>query len=312
MKILIISLSNLGDAMLTYPALHAIFRAYPDAEYHLLAPPKTQELFGGDHRFHHVLSWEPGASLLAQVALTAKLAWMRFDLVVDFRNSLIPLFLLGAKRTPIFRRNSDQMHRVERHLNLTRRLGIPSEQGGAALPYGSQEQGQVNSWIEEGKRVVVMVPGARSDLKRWGAERFAAVADHLIQEQNAQILLIGAQSEAPIAEEVKHSMRGNPTNLTGKTSIRQLAALLGRTELMITNDCACLHAAELMQVPTVAIFGPTDERKYGPRHRASRVVRRKLICAPCEKAQCVYGHECMKWVEVQEVCDAAVGILQQR
>jgi heptosyltransferase-2 len=79
--------------------------------------------------------------------------------------------------------------------------------------------------------------------------------------------------------------------------------------MVITNDSALLHAAQAMGTPTVAIFGPTDERKYGPRLPHSVVVRRNLICAPCERALCPYNHECMRFLEADEVYEAAVRCL---
>lgn len=328
MRILIISLSNLGDALLTYPAIQAVRSAYPDAEYHVLVPPNARPLFEVDPRFHRVWAWRRDGSLLAQVGLALRLARMRFHLVVDFRNSLLPLFLPGAKRTPLLRRYPPRMHRVDQHLALVDSIHIPSRHlpppcpplpsgervgvrgsGRAPLPYGPLEEATVASWVQPGRPVVVMVSGAKSHLKRWAADRFAAVADRLIQDKNAQVILVGAADEQAIAQGVERSMRQPLTNLVGRTSLSELAALLSRAQLMVTNDCACLHAAELMGVPTVAIFGPTDEKKYGPRHPRSRVIRRHLVCAPCERAQCPYGHECMEWVEADEVYAAAAEVL---
>ena len=309
-RILIISLSNLGDALLTYPALGALREAHPDAEFQVLASPRTRLLFEGDPQFRRVWVWEKKAWVPKQLAQITRLAGQRFDLVVDFRNSLIPLFLPGARRARILRPASGGLHRAAVHLNLLKDLKGPVGRQPLRLPYGLEEEAQVNTWIKPDLRTVVLVPGARSHLKRWGPKGFAEVADRLIQEKNAQILLVGEPAERAISEDVSRAMRGPVTDLTGTTTLRRLAALLARTELMITNDSACLHAAELMGVPTVAIFGPTDERKYGPRHPRSAVVRRTMVCAPCELALCPYGHECMKWIEPAEVYTAAAKILE--
>ena len=313
MKILVISLSNLGDALLTYPALHALWNMHPEAEFHVLASPRTRELFSGDPRVKKVWIWEKQANPLRQVRLVRQLCGERFNLVADFRNSLIPLLMPWARRTPVLRASTPSgLHRAQAHLNLVAALGVPPSPGPFRIPFGTEEERQVEQWLESGRRPVVVVPGARSHLKRWGAERFARVADRLIERCQAQVLLIGEEAERPIADEVQQAMKHPVTDLVGRTSIRSLAALLTKTLLVITNDSACLHAAEVMGVPSVAIFGPTDERKYGPRHPRSEVVRKSLICTPCEKSYCVRKHECMDWLETDDVYLAAAKILETK
>lgn len=310
MKILIIGLSNLGDALLTTPAIQAVCAAHPDAEVHVLASPRTRELFETDPRISRVWIWKKRANFIQQTALIARLCRQKFGLVVDFRNSLIPLFLVGAQRTPIVRvRAPAGEHRAETHLRLVSSLGISTAGQADGLPVRSEDQMKAKVWIQTGRPIVLMVPGARSHLKRWSSEGFAQVADRLIQRHGVQVILVGEESERPIAEKVKRAMSQPATDLTGRTTIRELMALLANAHLMITNDSACLHAAELMGVPSVAIFGPTDEKKYGPRNPRSRVIRRQLVCAPCELALCPYGHECMKWVTADEVYSAASKIL---
>jgi len=215
----------------------------------------------------------------------------------------VPRFVLVRDSLP------EGVHRAEAHLNLVTALGIPAYSGPMRLPFGDEEVARVKSWLAAGRKVVVLVPGARSHLKRWVAAGFAEVADRLIRQEGAQVFLAGEEAERPIAEEVAGRMREKATNLVGRTTIRELAALLARADLVVTNDNACLHAAEVMGVPSVAIFGPTDERKYGPRHPRSAVVRRALVCAPCEKALCIYNHECMTWVTPDEVSAASSRIL---
>lgn len=316
-RILIISLSNLGDAILTYPTLQGLWDAFPKSEFHVLASARTQELFEGDPRIHRVWVWEKEAPVFQQARMIGQLFFLRFHLVVDFRNSLTPLFLLGARRTPLFRKTlGNPLHRVEQHLKLLQTLGVPMPQGAsswmrppAALPYGPKEEQWVSSTIQSGRPVIVMAPGARSHLKRWAPERFAAVADRLILEQQAQIFLVGDGLEQEISHQVRSAMREQVLDLTGRTSLRQTFALLNKARMVITNDSACLHAADAMGVATVAIFGPTDEKKYGPRLPQSRVIRRQLVCAPCERALCPYGHECMRGLEADEVYEAAVKVL---
>ncbi|MBI3323191.1 MAG: glycosyltransferase family 9 protein [Candidatus Omnitrophica bacterium] len=312
MKILVIEMSNLGDAILTYPALSALWERYPDAGMHVLASPRNRELFEGDARVRRVWVMDRHSSFWGQAATIARLFAARFDLVVDFRNSLIPLLLFPRRRTPILRGGPAPVHRAGRHLALVTALGIPPPPRVQPLPFGPEEEARASRWVEPGRPVVIIAPGSRSHLKRWAADRYARVADRLVADHSAQILLVGDAEERVITEQVRRAMKQPAADLAGSTTLRDLAALLARAALLITNDSATLHAAEVMRVPAVAIFGPTDERKYGPRDPRSAVIRRALVCAPCEKALCPYHHECMALITPDEIYEAAARIITGR
>ena len=308
MKVLIISLSNLGDAILTYPAIQSLWNTYPQAQFHVVVSARTKELFAGDSRFARIWVWEKSVPFWNKAAVVLQLFAARFDLVVDFRHSIISI-LLCAKRTPLVRPSPQAMHRAQTHLELLRSLKIPISDVPVKLPFGSVEEAQVSRWLEPGRPCIVISPGSRSHLKRWREDRFAEVADRLAVEHQAQIVLVGSAEEMPIAEKVHSLMKQPALNVAGQTTVRQLFALLSKARLCVTNDSACLHAADAMGIPTLAIFGPSDEKKYGPRGFHSAVARKNLVCAPCELALCPYGHECMRRLETAEVYDAAVKML---
>ena len=165
-------------------------------------------------------------------------------------------------------------------------------------------------WQLDGRsRVVVICPGARSHIKRWGSEGFAVLADRLITTDRVQVIFSGEPSEGPVIHEILTAMRHKAHNAVGLTTIRQLGVLMQRARLVITNDSAALHVASALQVPTVAIFGPTDERKYGPTAPQQRTIRRRLFCAPCEQSLCRFNHECMRFIPPEEVYEAARALL---
>ncbi len=160
-------------------------------------------------------------------------------------------------------------------------------------------------------QVVVICPGARSHIKRWPAAGFAEVAERLITEARVDILFAGEPAESALIQEVIGLMSRRAHNAAGLVTIRQLGVVMERARLIITNDSAALHVASAVGRPTVAIFGPTDERKYGPTASASRTIRRRLFCAPCEQALCRYSHECMRFIAPEEVFEAAASLLRQ-
>ena len=101
MKILVITLSNLGDTLLSYPALTALWTAYPQAEFHVLASPRNKELFIVNPRVKRVWVWDKQAGIWRRLLMTLDLVLERYNLVVDFRNTLIPLLMPWARRTPV-------------------------------------------------------------------------------------------------------------------------------------------------------------------------------------------------------------------
>ena len=192
-------------------------------------------------------------------------------------------------------------------------MGIPVEGLGPCITVGPEDEQAVDRWLAAappGAPLVAIAPGARSHLKRWPAPGFAAVADALVRERGAQVLLVGDAEDRPTAEQVAAAMQYAPMNLAGRTTLRQLAALFRRMALVLTNDSACLHVAGAVGTPVVALFGPTDPVKYGPTGPRDSVVRLGLVCSPCERALCPYGHECLQWLPPRDVLAAARNALR--
>jgi len=311
-RILLISLSNIGDAILTTPALDALARRWPSAAITVLAGPRAVPLFERDPRVAQVWSFEKTASLAAWWRLFLASRRERFDLVVDLRQSLLPWLVGARRRSPFVRRVPAGVHRAQTHLDVVRRLGVPVEGVGPRVVVGPEDERAVDGWLAalpSGAPVVAIAPGARSHLKRWTVPGFAAVADAVAREPGAQVLLVGNAEDRPIAEQVAAAMQYAPVNLTGRTTLRQLAALFRRVSLVLTNDSACLHLACAVGTPVVALFGPTDPIKYGPTGPRDAVVRLDLVCSPCERALCPYGHECLQWLPARAVLAAVRNVL---
>ena len=151
---------------------------------------------------------------------------------------------------------------------------------------------------------LVIAPGARSDIKRWPSQRFRTLAKRLYTTYGLPIVLVGDRNEIAVSDSVALEGGSYIINLCGETSVQELAVLIHHALLVITNDSASLHLADLQNQAVVAIFGPTSDRRYGPRGARSKTVRKQLFCSPCEMAQCKYHHECMDELDEKEVLDA--------
>jgi len=327
----------LGDAVLTTPALAGIREGFPDARIVLLARPLVAELFRHHPDVDEVMVYElPGRheGALGRLRLAGEVRRRRFDGALLLQNAFdaaliaflgrIPeragyptdgrriLLTLPVPLTP----GILERHEVEYYLCLLDGLGIPRPVPSAlklAVTEGEREAMATRLaylGIERGASIVTINPGATyGSAKRWYPDRFAAVADTLSGEWGAGVVVVGSTAETPLAGEIETGMRNPPVNLAGKTTVRELMALLSLSSFLITNDSGPMHIGAALGVPLVAIFGPTDWRRTSPWSGRAKVVRAQIDCSPCRLRVCDRGHECMLGVTPEMVVDAARQLL---
>ena len=133
--------------------------------------------------------------------------------------------------------------------------------------------------------------------------------DRLIEQQGANVVVFGAPKEVGIAESIRSLMRQPATILTGKTQLGELIAMIACCDLFITNDSGPMHLAAALRVPTLAIFGPTDEISTGPLSPTAVVLNKKVECSPCLLRECPIDHRCMTRITVDEVYQQASQLL---
>lgn len=309
-KILVVTLSNLGDVVLTLPVFQSLATAFPRAEMHTVVSDRAKEVFENDERIKKIIVYEKRVSLGEKITLLKQIRRERYDLIVDLRRSLIGLLGGARRRNSYFHFTDRRMHRTERHLLSLKGLVALDSTG---------DSGRASSWLSRvtelttGSRqsqTVVAAVGSKSDIKKWPFQSYARLLDRLIAEDGCRVILVGDKNDAKDAEKVRSLMLEEVTDLSGRTNFRELCRVLRQADLLITNDSAPLHIADGLRIPTLAIFGPTDPRKYGPRLSYSQVASHVLFCAPCERAQCRYGHECMRELGADEVYARARAMLQ--
>jgi len=329
----------LGDAVMTTPAVSALRRAYPRARIVLLAKPMVAELFRYHPDVDEVMVYErPGRhdGAIGKVRMAAELRRRRFDAALLLQNAFDAALLSFLARIPEragyatdgrwillthpVRVAPDILarHEVEYYLHLLERLGIPRpESPSLRVAVTEDERAAMASLLERrginrGKPVLAINPGATyGSAKRWYPDRFAAVADALSEEWGAGVVVLGSAAEAPLAGEIEAEMRRPPVNLAGRTTVREMMALLSLSSFLVSNDSGPMHIGAALGVPLVAIFGPTDWRRTSPWASRSRIVRGNVDCSPCMLRECNRGHECMLGVTAEMVIDAARGLLPE-
>ncbi|MFC1804933.1 lipopolysaccharide heptosyltransferase II [Candidatus Omnitrophota bacterium] len=312
-KILFITLSNIGDVIMTLPVLDAIKEEYPDGRITCIVGPRPKGIFEGDAAIEKLIVYDKRCSLSEKFRLFKHLRSERFDVVIDLRNSLFGALLTAEHKTsPISRIPGSLLHMKQRHLC---RAKVRNSSGGArSINIGKEQQDYIGRILRENKiaaeKVAVIACGARSQIKRWGEDRFAKLCSALINDLKMKVVLAGDSEDVLTCGFIAKNCSGPVLDLSAKTNIRQLAALLERSRILITNDSAVLHLGSYLDTPTVAIFGPTNDLKYGPWSKIGVIAKKDIFCRPCEKAQCRFATlDCMRLIKVEDVLRAVRNVL---
>ncbi|HZN69532.1 MAG TPA: lipopolysaccharide heptosyltransferase II [Tepidisphaeraceae bacterium] len=162
-----------------------------------------------------------------------------------------------------------------------------------------------------GPPLIVLNPGAAfGAAKLWKAEYFAELADRLVDDLGATVLLSAAPKERAIVETIKRQMRHAPADLSNKgMTLGSLKEIVRRCDLMVTNDTGPRHIAAAMDVPVVTVFGPTHPEWTEIYYARERQVAVKVFCGPCQKKTCPLDHRCMVRVTPGMVYERSVELL---
>jgi len=330
-----------GDSVMTVPALRALRRVLPDANITLAIRPSAKGIFSEVEFIDDVLVYDRRNALpvFSQVREWRR---RRFDLAVLFQNAfeaaLIP-FLAGVPLRMGYATESRQAmlthplplpdwrsskHEVFYYLYLVTALEqlltgtstVCETDPDISLAISESRKAEAadllrSYGVSDDKSVVAICPGSiNSRAKRWPAERYAALADRLMDQQR-QVVLIGSKDELEVTNEVTSRMRNQPVVMTGKTTLDQITAVLGHVDLVVTNDTGPAHIAAALGCPTIVIFGPTNPLTTRPFSFKAEVIRHPPDCAPCMLRDCPIDHRCMTAITVDEIFEHAHALLKR-
>jgi lipopolysaccharide heptosyltransferase II len=319
---------------MTVPALRQLRQSLPNAHITLAMRSWSKGLFAGadfidellviDHnRLEQIRIWrkhEFDVALLFtnsfESAVIAALA--RVPLRIGYRTQGRGLLLTNAVPLPDWR---DSRHEVYYYLNLVtnlaQQLNLPLKETPpqVSLRVSSSAQKEARRFLTVNgtvspKPIVALCPGSiNSRAKRWPAESFAALADRLCRELEANVLLIGSNDELDVSQAVARQMITEPVVLTGKTDLAQAVAILNEVDLLITNDTGPAHIASALDRPVLVIFGPTNPLTTRPFSDTAELIRHPPDCAPCMLRDCPIDHRCMTAITPDEVFERARKLL---
>jgi lipopolysaccharide heptosyltransferase II len=331
---------QLGDLLCAVPALRALRAAWPRARITLVGLPWARDFVRRMPYLDRFIEF-PGAPGLPErdpdsehwPTFIAEVRARRFDLAIqlhgsgELTNALVAEF--GAARSAGFvapgHANPDprsylawpeHLPEVRRLLALTHLLGAPSCGEHLELPVLPAERrafAALRARLPIRARGYVCVhPGARLATRRWPPARFGAVADRLARS-GFSVLLTGTSSEAPLAAEVRAAMREPAIDLTGRTTLGTLTALVAQARLVVCNDTGMSHVAAAVGTPSVVVCCGADPARWRPLDAARhRVVWHDVACRPCSHEYCPTGHECALGVDPTTVGTQALSLLTAR
>jgi heptosyltransferase-2 len=324
-RILIRATNWVGDAVMSLPALLAIRERFPKARIAILAKPWVADLYARESFADEIVlysgqsSWRMGhelrarnfdcAILLQNAFEAAWIAWLaKIPMRVGYKRDGRQLLLTHAVDVP----KPGEIPRHERfyYLELLRRAGLidalPASEAIRMRPGAASPGVSLN-----GQRIIGVSPGAAyGTAKRWLPERFAEAAARLATARGASIALFGSKTERGLCEEVAERLNGHQvTNYAGQTTLAQFIDLAAGCDLFLTNDSGAMHIASALGVPTVAIFGATDDTTTGPTGAKARVIRQPVDCSPCLLRECPIDHRCMTGVSAERVVQEALPLV---
>lgn len=336
MKILVRATNWVGDAVMSIPALRAIRGRWPNAEIVILARPWVAELYRDQGYTDRILTYENKGlhhGFMGRERLARALRREKFDVAVLFQNAFDAAWITWRAQIP--RRIG--YARQGRSWLLTQAIPVPAK---AEMPgheaYDYLELLRRAGWLERLPRVDevtirvteerrrtalerLFAAGVRQDSVRiafasgaaygsakcWEPERYAALADRLIDAFDADVILFGAAQERETAARIAGAMRNHACNLVGATTIADLPGLLSHCRVFIGNDSGAMHVAGAVGVPVIGIFGPTDAEGTRPLTPQFALIREPVDCSPCFLRKCPIDHRCMTRISVERVFEAA-------
>ena len=263
--ILLITLSNIGDALMTTPVLEALHRQYPQAVIDIVTDARASDLFEVcPYRGEIILKHKGWRGTLV---LVKRLRVTRYDLIVDLRTDGLTL-LLRARHTLTRRGNrTTGGHAVERHFGVItqdiRAAEIPPQRVWLTESQRTFAQQQLADL--PGKRWLALGPGARWAPKCWSPENYVELANQLTDYFDA-IILLGSRDDVNACQRISESLVLPHRNLAGKTDLLQAAAILEQAQLFVGSDSGLGHLAAASGTATLTVFGPGDPERYHPWH----------------------------------------------
>jgi len=328
-KVLFFKPGAIGDLLHTLPALKALRKKFPSAHVTVVVSPGLESLIQGTSVADRVQVFDKSKfkrHLKDIINFGIRIRDEHYDLFIDMQPSVRSMalrWLSGARHVLVYRKHRKdragdrRLHAVENFLETLLPLGIDGTVDSIELPVKPDARQHIDRFLAErnidDNRPLIALNcsvGSARPARNWFPERFAALADRLIDELGAQVVFVGGNEDRELVRSVLAGMKHKAMSAAGELSLSDSAALLARCKCLVSADTGPLHLATAVQTPVVGLFGSTDPGRTGPIGKEHQVIRKELSCVPCEEKHCPLGtRACMADITVDEVFKAVGRVL---
>lgn len=324
MKVLIRATNWVGDAIMALPALRAVRAKFRHAHIAIVARPYVADIYKDQSLCDELIHYDPQAQhrgFRGRELLVKDLRTRNLDMALLFQNAFDAAWLawhahipqrigyardarrlLLTRAIPVPKPGEIPPHEKFYYLELLRRAGwidsLPDDPHITLQVSNAARQRASLTLLEAGSRpnamrIAVGAGASYGSAKCWPPDRFAAALNAAVAQTDADVLLFGTPAETPVSSAITNDLRRAPIDLTGKTPIADLPALLSQCHLFLGNDSGAMHVAAAVGLPVVAVFGPTDPHGTAPVTPRLTIVQQKPYCSPCFLRRCPTDHRCM-------------------
>jgi heptosyltransferase II len=336
MKILIRATNWVGDAIMALPALRAVRGKFPEAEIAILARPYVADIYRDQEICNQLIAYDSQAKhagIFGRERLASELRALKFDVALLLQNAFDAAWLVWRASIPerigyardgrsflltkpisVPKTGEIPPHEEFYYVELLRRAGwidsLPDESF-ITLKVSESSRLRAAEFLAQAGvrpnslRIAIGAGASYGSAKCWPPSRFAELANRLQSGSDADVILFGTAAEAAVTRAIFFELRRPPIDLTDKTSIADLPALLSQCHLFIGNDSGAMHVAAGVGLPVVAVFGPTDPYGTAPVTPRCTIVQQKPYCSPCFLRHCPTDHRCMRAI-TPEMVEAVV------
>ena len=328
-NILVVKLSAIGDVIHALPVSYAVKETFPESHLTWVVEPTAYGILEGNPFIDNIILFEKKRFRTVRGFLEEfrpfrhELRARKYDAALDLQGLFKSAAIVaqsGARLrlgTANMREGSAYVshpikgahasgHIVERYLDVARALGCRVDEVCFPVAVSPAEAASADALliaegVREDHRFAVLAIGANWPNKRWPVKYFAVLADWLYSEKLIPVLVGGGRLDESLVRDIEALTEVPPVNLVGRTSLKKLAHIFKRADLVLGGDTGPVHLAAGLGTKTVMLMGPTDANRNGPYGQQQNAMEIPRSCKACWKRRCPKGLDCLAILSVEEV-----------